>query len=73
MQDRKQNFYTEDYINGLKFIAKATGVSKISSYLFLLDDLLVEGYERVGYSIIEVPKTSVEERVNFILSKTNNI
>ena len=36
-------------------------------------DLLVEGYERVGYSVIEVPKASVEERVNFILLKTNNI
>lgn len=37
MEDRKQNFYTEDYIDGLKFIAKATGVSTIPAIYFLLD------------------------------------
>lgn len=35
-------------------------------------DLLVEGYGRLGYSLIEVPKTSIKERTDFILSHTNN-
>jgi len=36
-KSRQENFYTEDYINGLKFIANATGTTSIPAIYFIID------------------------------------
>ncbi|WP_019038739.1 AAA family ATPase [Psychroflexus tropicus] len=35
-----------------------------------LQDVLISTYKELGYNLIEVPKTRVEDRINFILNET---
>lgn len=37
-----------------------------------INDFLIETYQKYGYNLIEVPKNSVENRIEFILDKIKN-
>ncbi len=55
-------FWKEIYINDKERVEDIESAINI-------ERSLIKTYEKLGYTLIEIPKTSIKERVDFILSK----